>query len=123
MVSLTYRANVFYKKQKKKEVATGLSPMKKLKKDKNGYYVNKLKPRSGKPYKKRVGANDLVYARNEGVSVYDQERDYKIKAGRKKVKVKSEEFYHLTKKPNRGDTLPKKEWFKDNDNYQRAKRL
>ena len=75
MVSNLYTAESFYKKQKKGEIAKAYSSKEKLKKDSEGFYLNRTK-KNGEMYKQRVKNNDFVYTRAEtGVTKYSIKRD------------------------------------------------
>lgn len=76
MVSNLYTAEKFYELQKDGKVASKMGADKKLRKGKNGYFLEKSTP-NGQVYKQKVGAKDLVYARSkkDGVTMYNKELD------------------------------------------------
>ena len=79
MVSNLYSADVFYQKQKKKQIAVPYTDSQKLQKDSKGFYLNRTL--GGKPFKLRVAKDDLLYTRAEnGVTLYSPERDAQRKS-------------------------------------------
>jgi len=87
MVSKLYKAETFYRKQKRGEVATGLPREKKLFKGKSGYYLNK----DGR--KEYLKSDDMVYARDSGVTEYSRELDRSIKSSNKRESPKKHKAY------------------------------
>lgn len=86
MVSNLYKAERFYKMQKNGMVAKGYPRKEKLLKDDKGYYLYKNKP-SGKEYKQRVKADDKVYSRASGVTMYSKSRDRDVTDVRHKTET------------------------------------
>jgi hypothetical protein len=75
MVSSLYKADEFYKLQKKGKIASVYVSDKKLKKDGKGFFVNR-KNSQGEMFRQRVKDDDLVYTRAEtGVTKYSPARD------------------------------------------------
>lgn len=74
MVSNLHKANDYYQKQKKGQIAKDLSDEKRLQKDSKGFYLFKQNSK-GEMFKQRVEKNDLVYSRNEGTTLYSKSRD------------------------------------------------
>jgi len=74
MVSQLYSAKQFYKLQGEGKIAKGLNLSKKLRLDSKGFYLNKQNSK-GETYFQRVSANDKVYSRSEGVTLYSPSKD------------------------------------------------
>ena len=75
MVSNLHKADEFYKLQKKGKIAKVYDSSMKLRKDKNGFYVNRKSPQ-GEMFKQRVKSDDLIYTRAEtGATKYNPSRD------------------------------------------------
>lgn len=83
MPSNLYKADKFFELQKKGKIAKGYNVDRKLNKDSKGFYLNK-NTSSGDIFKQRVGKEDLVYSRAEGVTKYSGQRD------KNKTKVSTE---------------------------------
>ena len=78
MVSKVYTAKRFFELQSDGKIAKGMNTSKKLRKDSQGYYLNKQNSK-GQIYSQRVKSTDLVYSRAEGVTRYSRDRDKTVK--------------------------------------------